>query len=99
MWGDLGRYREIASSRASATARSGRRRSTQPGPETRTRTRPRTRPRTQTRNLTLPGALGEKLLDAIVHLLNGRRCSALGRLCGCMPPPPSDAPLQQNYPC
>jgi hypothetical protein len=42
------------------------------------------------------GALGEKLLDAIVHLLNGRRCSALGRLIGCLPPPPSDVPLQRN---
>ena len=42
------------------------------------------------------GALGEKLLDAIVHLLNGRRCSALGRLIGCLPPPPSEAPLQQE---
>ena len=42
------------------------------------------------------GALGEKMLDAVVHLLNGRRCSALGRLIGCLPPPPSEAPLQQE---
>ena len=43
------------------------------------------------------GALGEKLLDAIVHLLNGRSLSALGRLCGCLPPPPSEAPPQDPW--
>ena len=37
------------------------------------------------------GALTDKLLDAIVHLLNGKCCAAIGRICGCLPAPePAD---------
>ena len=44
------------------------------------------------------GSLSERVLDMVVHMLNGRCLAALGRLCGCRPAAPPSTPPARGMP-
>ena len=44
------------------------------------------------------GSLSERVLDMVVHMLNGRCFAALGRLCGCRPAAPPSTPPARGMP-